>query len=527
MRIQVLDCTLRDGGYCNNWDFGLENIKYIIKKLILAKVDIVEVGFISDKKEQKEGNSIFRSIEKLQSVLPKEQIDTKFVCMCNYGEVDFKNLEREEETGIQGIRLAFHKKDWESALEAAKMIQDKGYELYLQPMVTMNYTDLELLKLIEGTNEIEPEAFYIVDSFGIVRKEDLLRMYYLVNHNLNRKIKIGYHAHNNLQLAYANAKEFMEISDERDKIIDSSVFGMGRGAGNLNTELFVEHLNRCFDTKYLISPLLQIIDTVLNKIYSTNYWGYSLPHYLSARHNCHPNYATYLSNKNTLNAESINEVLEKVPNEEKANFNKNLIEKIYFDYQSKEYDDTEDLSKLQQLRNQNIVLLAPGASLGDYKKEIEDQVQKIKATVISVNFLFENFMSDFVFISNQKRYERFEERYSNFADRLIVTSNIRCEEKMCCVNYRSLRNEIPTVEDNAMLMLLKLLIKLGIKKVYVAGMDGYTEMLVQNYYDSDMTMSVDKGYSNLMNQGIQKMLDELEEEIEICWITPSRFKKVN
>ena len=371
MNIQVLDCTLRDGGYCNNWDFGISNIKYIIDKLIKANIDIIEIGFLSDVKAENKDNSIFRKVDKIKSVLPSEKNHIKFMCMCNYGEIDFTQLEKKEETGIDGIRLAYHKKDWKQALEVGKIIKQKGYELFLQPMVTMMYTDNELIEMIDAANELNPEAFYIVDSFGVVRKDDLYRMYYLINHSLNDGIKIGYHSHNNMQLSFANSQCFVEIYDKRDKIIDSSVFGMGRGAGNLNTELFVEHLNKYHSANYSILPLLQIIDNVLNRIYATQYWGYSLPHYSSSSYNCHPNYATYLSNKNTLNIEAINEVLGRIPIGERINFNKKLIEEIYVDYQSNDYNDDIEISNLRSnLETQPVIILAPGKSLQQYHDKI-------------------------------------------------------------------------------------------------------------------------------------------------------------
>ena len=165
------------------------------------------------------------------------------------------------------------------ALELCRGIKGKGYKVFIQAMVSLNYTDEEFLELIRRVNEFRPYAFYIVDSFGVMKKKDLVRLFYLVEHNLHEEILVGFHSHNNMQLSYSNAQTLADIHTERDLIIDSSVYGMGRGAGNLNTELFVEYLNDAFGKSYRRQPLLEIIDTVLEGFYRRDGWGYSLPNY--------------------------------------------------------------------------------------------------------------------------------------------------------------------------------------------------------------------------------------------------------
>lgn len=122
-------------------------------------------------------------------------------------------------------------------------------------------------------------------------------MFYMAEHNLSTGIWIGFHSHNNMQLAYANAQCLVDVQTSHNLLIDASVYGMGRGAGNLNTELFVEYLNEYSCGKYLVKPLLRLIDEILDGFYQKNAWGYSLPRYLSASHNVHPNYASVFLKK--------------------------------------------------------------------------------------------------------------------------------------------------------------------------------------------------------------------------------------
>ena len=141
-------------------------------------------------------------------------------------------------SSVDGIRVTFHKKDMLPALEQCRRLKEKGYKTFLQPMVALRYTDAEYLELIRLANEVGPYAFYLVDSFGTMKRKDMLRFFYMIEHNLREDIVIGFHSHNNLQLAYANAQTLVDLQTSRSLILDSSIMGMGRGAGNLNSELF-------------------------------------------------------------------------------------------------------------------------------------------------------------------------------------------------------------------------------------------------------------------------------------------------
>ena len=142
------------------------------------------------------------------------------------------------------------------ALKLCEEIKAKGYLVFVQAMVSMAYSDEEFLEMIRVVNTLKPYAFYIVDSFGMMKGKDLTRLFYMVEHNLNDSIWIGFHSHNNMQLAYSNAQSLTMMQTERNLIIDSSIYGMGRGAGNLNTELLLEHLNLFYGTDYKISSVV-------------------------------------------------------------------------------------------------------------------------------------------------------------------------------------------------------------------------------------------------------------------------------
>lgn len=526
-KIRVLDCTLRDGGYINDWNFGEKNIIRIINHLTEAKLEIIECGFLSNKNPYNRNKSIFDSLNRIAEYIPKDRWKSKYVCMINYGEYDIDDIPEFDGKSIDGIRVVFHKKDVKEAINFCEKLSKKGYMLFIQPMVTINYSDIELLKLVEEVNKIKPYAFYIVDSFGVMKKNDLLRMFYLIDNNLNKNINVGYHSHNNLQLAYSNAQSLVEIDTNRIRIIDSSVFGMGRGAGNLNTELFIQHINEHMDGNYKIYPLLTIIDEVLNNIYSKNYWGYSLPYYLSSTFNCHPNYASYLSEKNTLTVKSINEILDIIENGKKDEFDKNYVEELYLDYQRNYIDDKECVENLKKIfANKNIVVIAPGSSIDKYYEKVRNVVEEKDTIVISVNFVSRKFNCDFVFVSNEKRFNRIVEnkKIDKEKTNLIVTSNISfTNDNIININYNNLINNISSVRDNATLMLLKLLVNLNIKKILLAGFDGYSYDEVNNYVDEDMILATSRDTMQKLNEGVAIVLTRLCKDIDIEFITPTRY----
>ena len=262
-KVHILDCTLRDGGYCNDWQFGFQNARTITKGLVDANIEIIECGFITNVMKYTQDITKFNTVEEISSIIPKDRAGHIFVAMMNYGEFEIDDLPYYDGSSIDGIRVAFHKKNLLNALEICRKIKEKGYLVFVQAMVSLSYTDDEFLTLIREVNDIQPYAFYIVDSFGMMKEKDLTRLFYMIEHNLNNNIWIGFHSHNNLQLAYSNAQKLITVQTNRNLIIDSSIMGMGRGAGNLNTELFVEYLNANAAKDYKIKPLLVIIDKIL------------------------------------------------------------------------------------------------------------------------------------------------------------------------------------------------------------------------------------------------------------------------
>lgn len=518
--IRVLDCTLRDGGYQNDCRFGFENQKRIVNGLIESGIEIIECGFLTNQVQYDADVTRFSRVEQVASIIPENRQDRSFVLLADFGTYNVNDISDYDASSVDGIRVAFHKKDRVKALEECIIIKEKGYKIYIQAMVSVSYSDEEFLDLIRRVNDLEPYAFYIVDSFGMMKRNDLTRLFYLVEHNLKQNIIIGFHSHNNLQLAYSNAQTLVELHDNRDMIIDSSVFGMGRGAGNLNTELFVGYLNEHTQSKYNIKPLLSVIDEIINEFYQRNYWGYSLPNYLSASHNAHPNYASYLDDKKTLTVEAMCEIFDMMDEDKRFSFDKDYIEELYLRYMAKDSIYFEHSTELKRrLLNSAILLIAPGKSSVEQRKLIAEFVEKNDVVTVSINHDYIGIETDYIFVSNLRR---FRDLKADKRNKCIVTSNISADNVYLQVDYCELLADIEAVKDNAGVMAVKYFINCGAEEIYLAGFDGYSYDERDNYGDSHMSLITKRAILDAMNKGMCEAFREYSKIIPIKFLTEQK-----
>ena len=526
MSVRILDCTLRDGGYNNEWEFGKENIKSIIQNLTDSHIDIIECGFLSKTSKSTESNTIFNDFFELRKYLPKRSgKDTKYVCMINYGEYPIEDIpEYDSKMKIDGVRVAFHKKDLAGALEYSRTLIKKGHSVFLQPMVTQNYSDEEILNLIKSANELNPVALYIVDSFGTMKKNDILRFLHLIDNGLNPKISLGFHSHNNLQLSFSNAQEFIDYRTKRNILIDSSVLGMGRGAGNLCTELLSQYLNETKDASYELMPILRTIDEYINPIFIKSPWGYSIPYYIAAINGCHPNYATYLSGKQMLSVEDINAITKSMDVKKRVQFDKQYIEKLYLDFQNNTVDDKSGIEKIRSvIEGKELLILAPGASITKDEKKIKDYIGKNKPVTISVNFYPNSIPVDIVFLSNSKRIKKIENSVKN--ELIVYTSNVRLKnmKNVIEVNYSDYLAINDGVIDNSGLMLINLLDRVGIDTITMAGFDGYASDPSVNYFTPTLMSAAGTENLDKINKEFTMRIKEMREKTHIRFLTRSKY----
>ena len=521
--IRLLDCTLRDGGCVNNFNFGSLYMNQILKGVEESGVEIIELGYIDKQAGSEQGRTQFCNEGVIsQHFLKSKKKGTTYVAMVDFGKYDPDFLQPKEESGIDGIRLAFHKKNRKDILEWGRKILDKGYQLFVQPMTCLRYSDFELLDLIQDVNTILPDAtaFYIVDSFGEMRLKDLNRIANLVDHNLAPNIAMGLHSHNNLQLSYSNAVTLLNFRTERDMIFDSSIMGMGKGAGNMTTELFAEHLNIYNGKKYNISSLLEVVDSTINQIRENYTWGYAIEYYLSAINQCTPSYAGHFYKKHTLSIAQVAELLGMVREEKKISFDKNYAEELYYQYNQKNYDDTNTLEELKKkLDGKKVLIVAPGRTVKENLETIREVSKQDDIVTVALNHI-PIVKADFILATKEAAYNIVKESKTP----IIVTSNIVVDEELI-INYETWTTWGDEKHDNALSILLNLLKTINVRDLLLAGCDGFSSDMDENYFEEALKRPVTKEQAEDRNDSISKILTDLQASMNIVFVTPSKYSK--
>lgn len=332
---QLLDCTLRDGGIVINFNFGAERMHEIKQCLEESGVEYIECGYINEKNGSPIGRTCFDNEQSIKNTLLKsgKKAGVNYLAMIDYGTFNLNNLQKADEAGIDGIRFAFHKENVHEALKEAAIIIEKGYDLYLQPMVTIRYSDEELRDLITYCNTylFEAKAFYIVDSFGQMDNMTLLHKLEIADLYVSDKMKIGFHAHNNRQMAFSNALTWMKFPSKHELMLDSSIMGMGKGAGNLCTELIMP-LMIAEGGRYSTIGIYEEIKSYIASQQRETPWGYSLDYYLSSIYGCTPSYIKIFTADKRVTTDDLVNLLKDMPNEKRAACDKTFAQQYLVDY---------------------------------------------------------------------------------------------------------------------------------------------------------------------------------------------------
>jgi 4-hydroxy 2-oxovalerate aldolase len=282
VRPAILDCTIRDGGLCNNWDFSVEFVQDLYKGLSEAGVEYMEIGYKNSPKLLKGEAGPWRFLDEkfLREVIPQKS-ETKLSALVDIGRVDENDILPCSESMLDLIRVACYVQDVDKALELVQKFHDLGYETSLNIMALSSVLERDLEEAFAEVKKSPVDYVYIVDSNGSLDPRDISYLVEKFKKGVPNK-KLGVHTHNNMQLAFANTLKAIE---EGVVICDSSVFGMGRAAGNCHTELLVSHLK---NPRYDVRPVLGVIEKHMLNIRAVTEWGYNIPYMIAGSFNQHP-----------------------------------------------------------------------------------------------------------------------------------------------------------------------------------------------------------------------------------------------
>ena len=289
LNCKILDCTVRDGGLVNNWDFSVEFVRDLYYSLSEAGVEYMEIGYKNSPKLLKGGAAgPWRFLDEafLREVIPNKT-QTKLSALVDIGRVDENDILPREESLLDLIRVACYMKDVDKGIELAEKFHALGYETTINIMALSHALENELTEALAAIRESNVDVVYIVDSYGSMNPQDIAYMTEKFRRALPNKL-LGVHTHNNMQLAYANT---LTAAAGGVTFLDASVYGMGRAAGNCTTELLLGSLR---NTRYELRPVLAFLEKHMVAMREKWEWGYNVPYMLTGLLNEHPRSAMAL-----------------------------------------------------------------------------------------------------------------------------------------------------------------------------------------------------------------------------------------
>ena len=485
MSLRLLDCTLRDGGYYNNWEFQDGLVKNYVSKIKRSNIDVVEIGFrfFSSNSFGKFGytkENIVKSIE-----LNKDQ---SLAVMINSAElVNEKNYKKKikklfvekSKSKISLIRLATHLKDIKKIIPQIKYLKHLGYKIALNLMQIDKIKKSELISVLELLTKCNSvDVFYFADSFGNLNNKKVKDICLIIKKNWNKEF--GFHAHDNCGLALKNS---MCAIDNGAKWIDSTIMGMGRGAGNVSTEDLLKEIKKRKEKKYNLKPIKELSYRHFRPLKKKYKWGKSKYYFLSAKKNIHPSYVQEILVDKRYKDNQIIQIINELSKMKSSSFNpvmlKDLInKKVNGDWNAKNW-----------CKNKNILILGQGDSIKDNKNKILKLIknQSCKVLSLNINKMIEEKYIDHFLACHEARVMIDSKKYDTYFKKMIVPTDrfkdiLKRKLSKKIKNYGMLvKKDIFQQYEKYCVLPSNLAIGYAIslslignsKKIFLAGFDGY------------------------------------------------------
>lgn len=319
--VNLLDATLRDGGLgledsfqkgYSDVVFGANDRDQILANLIASKIDIIEIGSIEKTEEDKRKFAIYKSIEQASGTIPTTFTQTHFAALYRGPDTPSEEIPPYNASLCELVRVILRYSELKKSLDFCHVLSGKGYKVCVQPMLTMRYTQDELRDVVSAANDMDAFALYFVDSYGYMEESDIKRFTDFYASNLKSSVRIGFHAHNNMNLAFSNARAFLDLSKDRDVVLDSCAMGLGQGAGNLQTELIADFLIKNCGKQYSFDSILDVCE-IVDRLCPSGQCGYSVTCQIPAMHRAAYKYAFEMRNKYKMSFRDINKVYRCMP----------------------------------------------------------------------------------------------------------------------------------------------------------------------------------------------------------------------
>lgn len=564
--IKVIDCTFRDGGHLNKWNFDTRVVKDAYRAASNAGVDYFELGYIGSKQrlDSKEyGKWRFCDEKDIRAVVTGPK-NVKLAAMVDAGKATLKEIRPRKDSLLDVIRVATYREHVDEAIELALGVKSMGYEPFLNLMAINSYTKEQIEALKKRIAASDIKNIYFSDSFGSFMPTNIG---YIADSFLEMKGKeIGFHAHNNLQMAFANAL----IAIERGvKLIDATIFGMGRAAGNLPLEMLIAYLQEFDNQKYNVVPILEVISEHFVSLKNKLEWGYSLPYLISGFWACHPNYSKDIISMKEYTMEDVWNMMERISKDSRPSYSSKFLDDIlacgmYSNSRKSDrswidapgYKAGLDKSPFKRIKAKDVLdyadrhkgrdflVLAGGPSLKEQKPLIDKLIKKDDPVILGANYLGGLFMPDYHAFTSRKRFIKYISEVDS-SSKLLLSAHFEPDFIAYYTNrdyeliyHDTNQNGIFRIKDSVIetgyytvsVLLILVANLMGAGRIFVAGMDGYKHTggkRIHFYNETDETLSQDvemqkhKLSSQLLKDIRRYLIGKGNEEFRI--ITPTTY----
>jgi len=282
--IKVMDCTVRDGGLMNNWQFSDDFVRAVYQACLKAGLDYMEIGYKSSESafsRDEVGPWKFCDDKDLRRVVGSNKTSLKLSAMADIGRIEPEDIPPAKDSVLDMIRVACYIHQVDKAIALAEHCVDKGYEVCINLMAVSKVNEMDLDEGLQDISKSRVPIIYIVDSFGSMYSENIQHLVQKYRKAFPDKT-LGIHAHNNMQLAMSNT---ITAIIENCNMLDATLLGMGRGAGNCPMEILIAFLK---NPKYRLLPLLDVIRNQIHPLQKDIQWGYHIPYLITGALNEHP-----------------------------------------------------------------------------------------------------------------------------------------------------------------------------------------------------------------------------------------------
>ena len=428
-KINILDCTLRDGGYYNNWDFSTDLVNDYLKAISESGIKNVEIGFRSLKENKLNGPNFF-STENYINILkiPKNinigvmiNVSELTQYRKNYKKILSKIFKEKNKSKIKFVRLATHFSEIDEVVKICKILKTKKYMVVINLMQITEQNEKNIIEASRKINQAKPDILYFADSLGAMNTKDVFKY---VNHLRSHwKGELGIHTHNNLGKAVSNTLSAVENGVTW---IDSTVTGMGRGPGNSETEYVLIEMSKLSSTRYDLLPITKIIKKYFEPLKEKYKWGPNSFYYLAGKYRIHPTYIQEMLNIKMDDVEIL-EAIKQLKNGDGKKYDVNLIRS---EFQKPIKLKKGNWSPKKRLNKREVFLISSGPKLNEYKKEIEKYIIKNKPFVIALNtsVKINKRLINLYVACNPLKLMTEAEQYKNIKSPLAVPFSILSEE---------------------------------------------------------------------------------------------------